>query len=83
MEQKEAIRELLQRLLEQKGDRRPFSDSDSLLLGGRLQSVDAVDVVIFLEEKFGIDFAAVGFDESQIDSVDAILALIQNAGVAR
>jgi acyl carrier protein len=83
MEQRETIRELLQGLLEQKGDHRPFSDSDSLLLGGRLQSVDAVDVVIFLEEKFGIDFAAIGFDESQIDSVDAILALIQNAGVAR
>jgi acyl carrier protein len=82
VDQREAVRELLQQLLAQKGDNRPFSDSDSLLLGGRLQSVDAVDVVIFLEEKFGIDFAAIGFDESQIDSVDAILALIQNAGVA-
>ncbi len=83
MDQKEAVRQLLQQLLAQKGDHRPFADSDSLILGGRLQSVDAVDVVIFLEEKFGIDFAVIGFDESQIDSVNAILALIQNAGVAR
>jgi acyl carrier protein len=81
--QRMAVRGLLQQLLAQKGDHRPFSDSDSLLLGGRLQSVDAVEIVIFLEEKFGIDFADIGFDESQIHSVDAILAIIQNAGAPR
>jgi acyl carrier protein len=63
--------------LTRKGDRQPFSDSDSLLLGGRLESVDAVDIVVFLEEKFRIDFAEVGFDQALIDSVDAIDSLIQ------
>jgi len=78
-----AIRQFVQRLLVQKGDQRPFHDSDSLLLSGRLQSVDAVEVVVFLEEQWGIDFAEIGFDESLIDSVDAIEALIQTAGVAK
>jgi hypothetical protein len=35
-----------------------------------------VEIVIFLEEKFGVDFAEIGFDQALIDSVDAIAALI-------
>jgi acyl carrier protein len=83
VDHKAAIRQFVQQLLVQKGDQRPFSDSDSLVLSGRLQSVDAVEVVVFLEEKWGIDFASIGFDESQIDSVDAIDALVQQAMIAR
>ena len=83
MDHKEAIREFVQQLLAQKGDQRPFSDSDSLVLSGRLQSVDAVEVVVFLEEKWGIDFATIGFDETQIDSVDAIDSLVQQAMIAK
>jgi acyl carrier protein len=77
MEPKAEVRQFVQELLSRKGDRQPFSDSDSLLLGGRLESVDAVDIVVFLEEKFHIDFAEVGFDQTLIDSVDAIDSLIQ------
>lgn len=83
MDHKSAIRQLMQRLLAQKGDQRPFGDSDSLLLSGRLQSVDAVEVVLFLEEQWGIDFAEIGFDEEQLDSVDAIDALVQSAGLQK
>ena len=83
MDHKSMIRQFLQRLLAQKGDQRPFGDSDSLLLSGRLQSVDAVELVVFLEEQWGIDFAEIGFDETQIDTVDAIDALVQNAGVRK
>ena len=79
MNHKVEIRQFVQQLLTQKGDQRPFDDSDSLVFSGRLQSIDAVEVVVFLEEKWGIDFASIGFDESQIDSVDAIDALIQHA----
>lgn len=83
MDHKLAIREFLERLLVQKGDHRPFRDSDSLLFSGRLQSIDVVEVVLFLEEQWGIDFAQIGYDETQLDTVDAINALIQNAGVPR
>jgi acyl carrier protein len=83
MDQKSTIRQLMQRLLAQKGDQRPFGDSDSLLLSGRLQSVDAVEVVLFLEEQWGIDFAEIGFDEAQLDSVDAIDALVESAGLQK
>jgi acyl carrier protein len=77
MDHRGEIRKYLQELLLQKGDKQPFADDASLLLGGRLASVDAVEIVIFLEEKFGVDFAEIGFDQALIDSVDAIDSLIQ------
>ncbi len=77
MDHREDIRKYLKELLLQKGDKQPFSDDASLLLGGRLASVDAVEIVVFLEEKFGVNFSEVGFDQSLIDSVDAIESLLQ------
>jgi acyl carrier protein len=77
MDHREEIRHFLKELLTQKGDKQPFSDDVSLLLSGRLASVDAVEIVVFLEEKFGVNFAELGFDQTLIDSVDAIDALIQ------
>ncbi len=72
------IRAFVRNLLIGKGDDQPFKDDESLLLGGRLQSIDAVEIVVFLEEKFGIDFAEIGFDEEQLDSIDTICALVQS-----
>jgi acyl carrier protein len=76
MDHREEIREYLKELLLQKGDNQPFADDASLLLSGRLASVDAVEIVVFLEEKFGVNFSDVGFDQTLIDSVDAIDSLI-------
>ena len=76
MDHREEIRAYLKELLEQKGDTKPFTDDASLLISGRLASVDAVDIVVFLEEKFHVDFAEIGFDQTLIDSVDAIESLI-------
>jgi len=73
------IREFLQELLARKGDRQPFSDDASLLLSGRLQSVDAVALAVFLEEKFSVDFAELGFDQEKMDSVNAISTLIEES----
>ena len=50
------IREFMQNLLTQKGDREAFSDSEQLGACGRLQSIDTLEVVVFLEEKYGTDF---------------------------
>ncbi|MBZ5634717.1 MAG: hypothetical protein LAO55_16465 [Acidobacteriia bacterium] len=71
-----AIREFVQNLLNQKGDRVAFSDSEQLVARGRLQSVDTLAVVVFLEEKYGIDFGETGFDQNQVGSIDNIMALI-------
>jgi acyl carrier protein len=77
MKVKAEIHDYVQRLLTNGGDDGALADNDSLLLSGRLQSIDAVEIVVFLEENFGIDFAQIGFDRDQIDSVDAIYALTQ------
>jgi acyl carrier protein len=79
MQGKTEIHEFVQELLTNSGDDQPLVDQDSLLLSGRLQSIDAVEIVVFLEENFGIDFAQIGFDREQIDSVDLIYALTQTA----
>ena len=67
MKGKADIREFVRNLLITNGDAEPLADQDSLLLSGRLQSIDAVEIVVFLEENFGIDFAELGFDQQQID----------------
>jgi len=33
-----------------------------MLLSGRRQSVNAIDLAVFWEEEFGVDFADIGFD---------------------
>lgn len=77
MKGKADIREFVHNLLVANGDTEPFADQDSLLHSGRLQSIDAVEIVVFLEENFGIDFAEIGFDLEQIDNIDAIQALTE------
>lgn len=76
MNDRQMIREFVQDLLSQKGDLAAFSDSEQLIARGRLQSIDTLEVVIFLEEKYGIDFGERGFDQNQVESIDSILALI-------
>jgi acyl carrier protein len=71
-----AIREFVQNLLHKKGDRVAFSDSELLVARGRLQSIDTLDVLVFLEEKYGIDFGEMGFDQNQVESIDSIVELI-------
>ena len=83
MDNKAAIREFIQKLLARKGDTHPFVDDASLVFSGRLQSIDAIDLAVFLEEKFGIDFAEMGFDQQRLDSVDAIIELISEYSKAR
>ncbi len=76
---KTEIHEFVQGLLARIGDDGPLADNDSLLLSGRLQSIDAVEIIVFLEETYGIDFEQVGFERDLIDSIDAIHALTQTA----
>jgi acyl carrier protein len=81
MKGKAEIHEFVQELLMNSGDDQPLQNHDSLLLSGRLQSIDAVEIVVFLEENFGIDFAQIGFDREQIDSIDLIYALVQASSI--
>lgn len=79
MNSRPAIRQFLRELLNAKGDTAPFSDGDSMLRSGRLQSGDAVEIIVFLEEQFGVDLADVAFDQAKIDTVESIESLIHTA----
>jgi acyl carrier protein len=79
MDQMSEVREFFRKLLLSKGDRQSFTDSSSFFLSGRLASVEAVEIVVLLEDKFGIDFTEIGFDETKIDSIEAIQSLVQTA----
>jgi acyl carrier protein len=69
------IRQFLQNLLTQKKDTRPFTDDTSLILGGRLDSIDTVDLVLFLETAFGLKFGN-GFQRDVLDTVNRIDAML-------
>ena len=65
------------RLLADKGDHEPLGDADSLVLSGRLDSTDVLQIVMFLEGDYGIDFADQPFDQEDFDSIARILTLVE------
>ena len=75
---REIIRQLVRQTLEKNSDTRGFTDTDSLILSGRLQSLDVLEIVIFLEERFGVDFSD-EFDQSRLDSVEEIVNFLGSA----
>ena len=64
-------------LLADKGDRESLNDTDSLVLSGRLDSTDVLQIVLFLESAYGIDFADQPFDQEDFDSIARIQTLIE------
>ena len=79
MNHRAMVRSVVGGLLDRKRDPRPFTDSDSLVLSGRLDSFDVLDIVMFLEQCFRVEFGDGRFDTQEIDSVDEIAALIEDA----
>ena len=80
MNQRDAVRQFLMELLARRGDdAQDLTDNASLLVSGRLQSIDAVQIALFLEEAFGINFAETGFDQEKVDSIEAISDLIASS----
>jgi acyl carrier protein len=71
-----AVREFVGALLRQKDDTSPFTDSDSLVLSGRLDSIEILQIVVFLEDQ-GIDFSDQEFDQEAFDSIARIMTRIE------
>jgi acyl carrier protein len=67
MNTRNELRAQVEQLLAAKGDQEPLLDTDSLVLSGRLDSIDILQIVVFLETNYGIDF----------DSISRILTLIE------
>ena len=70
------LRDFIAERIPRRDDEAPVNESDSLFLSGRLSSFDALELIVFLEAEFSIDFAEIDFEQSQLDSIDAITNLI-------
>ena len=78
MSAREQVREYVQKVLrENKDDTDPVGDGDSLVLSGRLSSLDVVDVLTFLEGQFGFAMDPNEFDQAKFDSVDSIVGMLE------
>jgi acyl carrier protein len=76
MEAREKIRVRIQEILSRRGDAEPFGDQDSLIFSGRIDSLNVLEIVGFLEEEFQLDISEVDFDQTQFDSLESIAALV-------
>lgn len=69
-----------QERLRLRGDLEPIAPEDSLFVSGRLDSLDAMQTILYLEEHFGVDFSSFDFSLERIDSLAAVLALAGLSG---
>jgi acyl carrier protein len=69
------LRDFIQQRLVMKGDSAALADNEPLFSSGRLDSLDAVETIMFIESEYGIDFAALHFDLTLLDSIAAIIRL--------
>jgi acyl carrier protein len=54
-----------------------LSDSDRLVASGLIDSLAILQIVIYLEQTYGLNFSANGFDPEQLGSIGSILDLIE------
>ena len=73
-------RDLLRSLLVAKGDVADFTDEESLLRDGRLDSIAIIEVVTLLEAEHGIDFGAADFDPFALTSAAGITRFVEKNG---
>ena len=52
---------------------------DPLVASGLLDSLAIMQIVVYLEETYGIDFSASGFDPERLAMMGSIVALIEQA----
>ena len=78
MSAREQVRDYVQKVLkENKDDSDPVGDTDSLVLSGRLSSLDVVDVLTFLEGQFQFEMDPNEFDQAKFDTVDSIVEMLE------
>ena len=58
------IEEFVSTLLAQRGRPAPASPEQSLFLSGLLDSMDAMQTILFLEAEFGVDFSFLGLTKN-------------------
>lgn len=75
-EEKQNLRDFVADTLIKHGDRNPVNHTDLLFTNGRLDSFSTMNLVMFLEENFAIDFSDFEFDVGALDSIDLIESFV-------
>jgi acyl carrier protein len=63
--------------LRMKGNGAPLSDEDLLFTSGRLDSLDAIEIIMTIETDYGLNFSEIDFDLTRLDSIAAIADLVE------
>ena len=75
---KQELRDFLKSTLAKHGDHKEFTDNESLFVSGRLDSFSMMNLVMYLEEAFDLDFSDFEFDVNLVDSVNEIEVLVDS-----
>ena len=81
--EKQQVRDFIDQALASQADRGAYADDEALFSSGRLDSFTMMNLVMYLEQTFGIDFSSTGFDIDLVDSIVAIESLVDAKALAR
>jgi acyl carrier protein len=73
---KDQVTTFLKGTLAHHGDLGELLDDESLFLSGRLDSLSMLNLIMFLEKNFSMNFSEIDFDVDLVDSIDNIILLI-------
>ena len=79
---RQQLRDFIDKALASQADRGAYTDDEPLFSSGRLDSFTMMNLVMYLEQTFGIDFSSIEFDVDLVDSIDAIEALVDSRALA-
>lgn len=79
----QTVQDFLRQSLLESGDQRALADDDSLFISSRLDSLAMTRLVLFLEERFDVDFGKLNFEVEMIDSLHAIGELLAATAARR
>ena len=82
-ETKNSIRAFIREAMQKSGDHGTFDDHESLFSSGRLDSLTMMNLVMFLESNFSIDFSKFEFDVDLVDSIHAIDQLLDLSSITK
>jgi acyl carrier protein len=75
------MRNYIMQRLRMRGDLAPLDDEDLLFTSGRLDSLDAVEIIMSIEMDYGINFSEINFDLTLLDSIAAIADLVDRQAI--
>lgn len=73
---KQKLRDYLNEAVERQGGPGGLADDDSLFVSGLLDSFSMMNLVMYLETAFELDFSDFEFDVQLVDSVNEIESLL-------